>query len=194
MSGRQVENVELRVIGGAARGRKLKAPVGGKTRPTSDRVREAVFDVISSRVEGARVLDLFAGSGAMGIEALSRGAARAVFVEWGHKTAALIRENLAACGLDRRGLVIRKKLPGGLGGVMEREGPFEIIFIDPPYEKGLARRALAELAKLSPEAVSETVVVEHSGREEMPGREGRFVRIKRKDYGSTSVTIYERKT
>ncbi len=184
----------MRVIGGAVCGKKLKAPPGARTRPTSDKVREAVFNVISSRPEGARVLDLFAGSGAMGIEALSRGAERAVFVESSHKTARLIRENLAACGFEREGLVIRKKLPGGLGGVIEREGPFDLVFIDPPYEKGLASKTLAELAKMPAETVPGTVVIEHSGREKLPETEGPFVRMKGRKYGSTHVTFYERKT
>jgi len=187
-------NVAVRVIGGTARGRKLKAPSGGKTRPTSDRVREAVFNVISRKLEGARVLDLFAGSGAMGIEALSRGAERAVFVESGRKTTELIRENLVACGFEKLGLVIRKKLPGGLDGIMEREGPFEIVFMDPPYEKGLAAKALAELARTSSEAAFETVVVEHSRREKLPENEGRFERVGQRKYGTTHITVYERKS
>jgi 16S rRNA (guanine966-N2)-methyltransferase len=121
----------MRVVAGSARGRRLVAPRGTATRPTSDRVRESVFDLLASRggVEGDRVLDLFAGTGAMGIEALSRGASEAVFVEWDRGAAAAIEANLRTTGLGP-GRVVRRDVRTFLAG---DPGRFDLAFCDPPY-------------------------------------------------------------
>lgn len=131
----------MRVVAGTARGRRLVSPPGSTTRPTSDRVREAVFDMLVSldaagltRIEGAEVVDLFAGTGAMGIEALSRGAARATFVEWDREAAAVIERNLAATGVEQ-GTVVRRDVAVFLRSpaITSRTGPFDVAFCDPPY-------------------------------------------------------------
>lgn len=124
----------MRVVGGTARGRTLVAPPGSRTRPTSDRVREAIFNALYSRggVEGATVADLFAGSGALGIEALSRGAVHATFVDRDRSARHAIRRNLDACGFGDRATVVSAPVERWLGGLGD-EARFDVVFCDPPY-------------------------------------------------------------
>ena len=130
-----------RVIAGSAGGRPLRTPRGEQTRPTAERTKEAVFSAVEARMSlrGARVLDLFAGSGQLGIEALSRGAEVAVFVERDGKTAELIRQNLATCGLSERAIVRRMSVPAALEQLMrQQKGPedgFDLVLMDPPYRE-----------------------------------------------------------
>ena len=120
----------MRVITGSARGRRLLELAGGETRPTADRVKEGVFNIIQFDIEGRRVLDLFAGTGQLGVEALSRGAAEAVFVEQRRDAARLVTENLKLTGLADRARVVNGDALSYLAGAGER---FDIVFIDPPY-------------------------------------------------------------
>lgn len=140
----------MRIVGGKFRGRALVAPAGRDTRPTSDRAREAVFNVLehapwSPGIESSRVLDLFAGSGALGLEAMSRGAAFALFVETDAAARGALRDNIEALGLfgaariHRRDAADLGQKPAGLGE------PFDLVFLDPPYRKGLGEAALAKL-------------------------------------------------
>lgn len=135
----------MRVVAGVYGGRRLVAPAGSATRPTSDRVREALFSILGPRVEGARVLDLFAGSGALGIEALSRGAATAVFVDSSARAIAAIRTNLEALGIDAD--VRRIDARAALRPPSAPPDPYDLVFLDPPY-----RRA-AELGRELSEAL-----------------------------------------
>jgi 16S rRNA (guanine966-N2)-methyltransferase len=157
----------VRVVAGRLGGRRLRAVPGSATRPTSDRVREALFSVLGPRVEGARVLDLFAGTGALAIEALSRGAASAVLVEQSAQATAVIRANLEALGLTGVATVRRTKAEVYLRS--QRDGPFDLAFLDPPYALpvGLLAGILARLARaaLTPGAV---VALESSARAEPP--------------------------
>src|SRR5262245_30521408 len=133
----------MRVIGGHDRGRRLRAPRGLRTRPTADRVRETLFDVLGPAVVGARVLDLFAGTGAGGIEALSRGAARVVLVERDQTALRALRANLAALGAPRASArVMAGDVLHVLPQVGAQEGPFDFVFVDPPYATSLAGRTL----------------------------------------------------
>lgn len=134
----------MRVIAGSARSLPLKTAAGMDTRPTTDRIRETLFNMLGSTVPDCRFLDLFAGSGAIGIEALSRGAARAVFVEKNPKAAACIRQNLEFTRLDARAVLLRTDVFAALGSM--QEPAFDVIFMDPPYNCGLERRALEMLA------------------------------------------------
>ncbi len=151
----------IRIVGGSARGRKLKAPSGQKLRPTSERVREALFDILGSAIKGASFLDLFAGTGAVGIEALSRGGGRVVLVEKDRQVCKLIRENLIRCGFSHQVPVWKKDARTVLES--DRFSPFDIIFIDPPYDTNLANACLARLDR-NPEKVK-TVVIEHNTRQ-----------------------------
>jgi 16S rRNA (guanine966-N2)-methyltransferase len=157
----------VRVIAGAAKGRRLETPRGRGTRPTADRVREALFSSLQRRLPGARVADLYAGSGALGIEALSRGAATATFVERSRTAYEAIRHNLEVTGLGedaavlvaRAGPALRDGLPGG---------PFDIVLIDPPYD--VDPHELAEVLELVADALAPggIVVVEASRRAPAP--------------------------
>lgn len=178
----------MRVIAGVARGRPLKAPKGRGTRPTSDRVREALFNVLAARVPGARVLDGFAGTGALGIEALSRGARAAVFVEQNPAVAGLIRENLRSTGLGESAGVVVQDVSRTAS--LEPLGPFDLVFLDPPYDKGWAARllqAFSRSALLAPEGL---LILEHSRREaaleQAPGLE----RVRQLIYGDTVLSLY----
>ncbi len=127
----------MRIIAGEFRSRVLQAPRGWNTRPTSDRLRETLFNVLGSRVDGARFLDLYAGTGAAGLEALSRGAREAVFVEQGTPALAAIRANIAALGVGARARVEAKAVRRWLGTAARSMGAsFEVVFLDPPYDRG----------------------------------------------------------
>lgn len=134
----------MRVITGTARGRRLKELQGMETRPTTDRVKEAIFSIIQFELEGRRVLDLFAGTGQLGIEALSRGAAKADFVDQRRDAAALIRENLQLCQLADRGTVHCAEAFAFLASCRET---YDIILLDPPYGTGLLQKALEQIQK-----------------------------------------------
>ncbi len=180
----------MRVIAGRLGGRRLVAPRGWATRPTSDRVREALFSALGD-LGGARVLDLYAGTGALGIEALSRGAARATFVENARPALAALRENLASLGLDRAAHVVARPVAAGAsGGALA--GPFDLVLADPPYaalaEVPPAVEALVAAGALSPDA---RVVVEHAARDDAPAIAGLSPRPSR-TYGDTAITIYDR--
>ena len=184
----------MRIVGGLYRGRPLIAPPGEATRPTSDRAREAIFNVLqhaawSPGLEGARVIDLFAGSGALGLEALSRGAAFCLFVETDVAARGTIRDNVEALG---RGELfgrtrIHRRDATDLGIRPGSDGPaFDLVFLDPPYGKGLGERALAQLAAggwLSPDAVA---VFERGAEEPDPEVAG-FELLDDRRYGAARV-------
>src|SRR5476651_777942 len=156
----------MRIVGGRLRGRVLKAPASRAIRPTSERLRESIFDILAHRhgelLEGARVVDLFAGSGALGFEALSRGASFALFVDDGAEARALLRENVEALSLG--GVTRIWRADAAKLGKAPAGAPFTLAFLDPPYDKGLAGPALAGLVEggwLGPAAI---VVVEESTR------------------------------
>jgi 16S rRNA (guanine(966)-N(2))-methyltransferase RsmD len=176
-----------RIIAGAARGRRLAAPRGTGTRPTSDKVRGAVFNVLGQFFEGGAVLDLYAGTGALALEALSRGCARATCVEADRATAELARENAETCGFADRVEVVR----GRVADVLPRLAPssFALAFVDPPYEEGPE----AALALLGPVLLpGARVVAEHDARRPPGERYGPLALADRRRYGSTGVSIYQR--
>ncbi|MDP3969605.1 MAG: 16S rRNA (guanine(966)-N(2))-methyltransferase RsmD [Nocardioides sp.] len=178
-----------RIIGGTAGGRRLRTPPGSTTRPTSDRVREALFSALEASLggwEGLRVLDLYAGTGAVGLEALSRGAAVATFVEHDRRAAQVLRQNVASLALPGGEVVVGSV--SRVVGVPARE-PYDLVFADPPYplaEDDLAGvlAALVTGAWLAPDAV---VVVERSGRSPAPRLPEGIAPDRRKDYGETSL-------
>ncbi len=174
----------MRIIAGTLGGRRLVAPRGLATRPTSDRVREALFSALGD-VSGARVLDLFAGTGALGIESLSRGAAHATFVENARPALQALRANLAALGVADRASVVAEAAVRAVGSVA---GPFDLVFIDPPYA------ALATIPPLVAAldralAPGSTLVLEHASRDPQPRLEGLEGRPPRA-YGDTSISVF----
>jgi len=151
----------VRVIAGTWRGRRLEAPRWGGLRPTSDRLRETLFNVLAPRVEGARLLDAYAGTGAVGIEALSRGAAHVTFIDRDRRAAALIRSNLARCGLPDNGVVLCHDVALALAR-RAAPGPYAIIFLDPPYDRAPAPETLdAAAGLLEPGGL---LILEHARR------------------------------
>jgi 16S rRNA (guanine966-N2)-methyltransferase len=182
----------MRVIGGSDRGRRLKAPRGMRTRPTADRMRVTLFDILGPSVAGARVLDLFAGTGAVGIEALSRGAARAVFVEKSHDALRALRANLAALQLGRaEARVVAGDALATLPVLAASEAPFDLVFVDPPYAGELAARALAALAGSSLLAPGSRVVVQHPVRTPPVAPAGLTAAREPRRFGDTALTFLE---
>jgi len=180
----------MRVVGGRLRGRNLAAPRSDAIRPTSDRLRESVFNILAHAyadpVTGARVLDLFAGTGALGIEALSRGAAFALLIDDGAEARALIRQNIDALGLGAVMRVFRRDATK-LGPAHPVE-PFSLVFLDPPYRKGLGERALASLRDgvwLTPDAL---IVVEEAADAGFAAPAG-FTELERRAYDDTVVVV-----
>lgn len=180
----------MRIVGGRLRGRKLAAPSSQAIRPTSDRLRESLFNILAHAygdpVAGARVLDLFAGAGALGLEALSRGAAFALFVDDGAEARALIRENIAALGLGGVTRIFRRDATR-LGPVHPL-APFSLAFLDPPYGTGLAEQALASARDggwFAPEAL---VVVEEAAQSAFKAPDG-FQELERRRYDDTELVF-----
>ena len=179
----------MRVIAGAFKGRRL-APVQGRIRPTAAKVREAVFSILGPAVFGARVLDLFAGTGALGIEALSRGAVQAVFVEDHPEALKVLRRNLADLGLEDRTTVWSLTVTTALKQLAGRGERFGLAFLDPPYGGGEAAAALSALAALKLLPPGARVVVEHSRRETLPEACGPLTRLEVRRYGDTQAAFY----
>jgi 16S rRNA (guanine(966)-N(2))-methyltransferase RsmD len=176
----------MRVIAGVARGQRLIAPKDAQTRPISDRAKESLFGVLGERVVGARFLDLYAGSGAIGIEALSRGAAQATFVERARPAVAAIRENLARTGLADQAAIESRAVEPFLGTTSA--GPWDVVVLDPPYAERTLDLPLERLRPhLAPGAV---VVVKHFWRTPMPSGAGLAVTRSRR-FGETALTFLE---
>lgn len=170
----------------------LRAPPGAATRPTSEKVREAMFNILANRLgslEGALVLDLFAGSGALGIEALSRGAARATFVDGGKPALAALRRNLDELGLTSRADVIAGDAVVHAARIAP-PSPWRLVFVDPPYKSDLAVRAVLAIppANLAPGA---SIVIEHDKHGTPPETLGSLLRTDQRRYGDTMVSFFE---
>ncbi len=180
----------MRIVGGRLRGRSLAAPKSQAVRPTSDRLRETLFNILihayGDPVTGARVLDLFAGTGALGLEAISRGAAYALFVDDGAEARALLRENVETLGLGGATRIFRRDA-GKLGPAHPLE-PFSLVFLDPPYGQGLAEKALASARGGGWLAADALIVVEESATAGFKPPAG-FEEIERRAYGDTEIII-----
>ena len=182
--------VRVRFVGGNLGGRVLRAPPGAATRPTSEKVREAVFNILDPRLAlgGAHVLDLFAGTGALGLEALSRGAAHATFVDSARSAVTAIRNNLRALGIADRATVVA----GDAVASAARHAPaapWQLVFVDPPYRSDLATRAVAALPPdhLAADAV---VVIEHDRHNAPPDQVGSLLRPDQRRYGDTLISFF----
>jgi 16S rRNA (guanine966-N2)-methyltransferase len=202
----------MRIVSGRLGGRRLRAPAGAATRPTSERVREAVFSILGPPGDDTHVLDLFAGSGAMGLEALSRGAASATFVDSGRPALTALRENIADLGLADQARVIPSDVltfvralsrgeaeargsggPAGSARGAKGRSPFAArwVFIDPPYRTDLASKVLEVLGS-RPDALADdaSVLVEHDRRNPPAERHGSLIRTDSRRYGDTVIAIY----
>jgi 16S rRNA (guanine966-N2)-methyltransferase len=186
----------MRIIGGKLKRKKLGPVPGRGIRPTADRVRESIFNILAPSIRQAVVLDLFAGTGAMGIEALSRGAAEAVFLDHGPKALAAIRKNISACGLDRHARTIHWDAAKGLGCLATLPHRFTLVFMDPPYRHGLVEPTLADLHAVGALAAGARIVVEHSREEPIQISIGEteltavFPVVDSRRYGKTLVSFF----
>ncbi|MEG1942311.1 MAG: 16S rRNA (guanine(966)-N(2))-methyltransferase RsmD [Angelakisella sp.] len=177
----------MRVITGTARGRKLITLEGNDVRPTTDKVKEAMFSAIQFEIEGARVLDLFCGSGQLGLEALSRGAAYCTFVDQSRDAQNVTRENLQATGLSKNSKVAAMD---AMAFLQSTQGGFDIALLDPPYGKELVSTALPKLAeKMSDSGV---IICETAVTDELPETVGDFAAVRNRRYGKIMLTIYRK--
>ncbi len=181
----------LRIIAGDLKGRKLKTVRGTKTRPTANRTREAIFTILAPQFVGCRVLDLFAGNGAFGIEALSRGAESAVFIDIDPDSIAILTTNLKTLSLERQTKIIRWNMLRDLNCLKSLPTPFELVFMDPPYRRNMIAPALQNLHRSQSLASGTRVVVEHSYREPVVFGRLPFEIADRRQYGKTLVTILD---
>jgi len=179
----------MRIISGASKGRKLAVPKSASLRPTSSRVKESIFNILREKIEGRRVLDLFAGTGNLGIEALSRGAKQAVFVEKGGQALRLIRRNLDQSGLRERSEILPVDASRAIRILKQRGECFDLIFMDPPYEKGLIERTLLTLSSHPIYHRDSTVIIEHHRREGLPSRLSGWTLIRQRQTGDTVASF-----
>jgi 16S rRNA (guanine966-N2)-methyltransferase len=178
----------LRVIAGSLKGRRLKAPTWDGLRPTSDKLRETLFNVLATRIAGARVLDGYAGTGAIGIEAISRGASMVTFVEEDRRAQKLIAENLAHCGVENGYAMVRARVEQAVENVPAAS--LDIVWFDPPYEDSI-ESVVAVIARtaelLAPDGV---VVLEHAKRRRFPDAAGALVRGRQIISGDSALSFY----
>ena len=179
----------MRVISGTARGRKLKELEGLETRPTTDRVKESIFNIIQFDIEGRRVLDLFGGTGQLGIEALSRGAASCVFVDARQDAAAVIRENLKLTRLEDRAQV---RQGDSLAYLQTCGLRFDLIILDPPYQSPLLEQALEAIARIDILNKNGIMVCESGLEKQLPELQSPYVRGSEYRYGKIKLTVYRR--
>jgi 16S rRNA (guanine(966)-N(2))-methyltransferase RsmD len=182
----------MRIIAGEFRGRRLRAPEGLSTRPTSDKVRESLFNILGSAVVGARVLDLFAGSGAVGLEALSRGAESVVFVEASRKALALLDDNVEHCGVRNSVMLVQKDARSALRALATSGKCFDFVYVDPPYDAGQYVPVLRLLGSGDLLATGGVVVVESRTNDRLPDVAGVLRRYRDVRHGSTNLGFYGR--
>lgn len=181
----------MRVIAGKARGHKLDTLKGNATRPTMDKVKGAIFSMIAPDICDSCVLDLFAGSGALGIEALSRGAQSAIFVDKSRDSVGIIKKNLEHTKLYESSTVMNCDAMEAVMRLKDRKLKFDIIFIDPPYNKKIVQKALIFLESNGILKDNGIIIVEHSKDDNLPEEVGRFKKFKFKQYGITIISFYQ---
>ena len=179
----------MRVITGSARGRKLKELVGTDTRPTTDMVKESIYSIIQFDIEGRRILDLFGGTGQMGIEALSRGAAHCTFLDTRREATDLIKENLALTKLDDSATVLQRDALSYLASCGEK---FDVVFLDPPYATDLLEKSLELITKIDIMTENGIIVCESDVNSQLPEGQAPYVRGKEYRYGKIKITMYRR--
>ena len=176
----------MRVITGSARGRRLKTPENYDIRPTTDNVKESIFNILQFDIEGRRVLDLFAGTGQLGIEALSRGAASAVFIDRDRAAVQIVKDNLRICGLT--GTVLCTDAPEYLKGC----GRFDLIFVDPPYDSGLYDEVLQTINSFDILSEGGIMIVEARRETPLPDMAAPYRKLREYRYGKVKICSYTR--
>lgn len=175
------------------KGRRLVKIKGPYIRPTSDMVRSSIFNILGQTMTGLAILDLFAGTGSLGIESLSRGAKKAVFIDKSSRALAIIKKNLTICGYNALSMIIREELPNGLAHIQDlRCGQFDLVFIDPPYGKGYIKPTIYKLIECDLLAKNSIVVVESSteANDPLPSKVRNLHLKPTRSYGSTLIGLY----
>jgi len=180
----------VRIIGGELKGRRLQAGKGRAVRPTSGKIREAIFDIIAPFLSDGVVLDLFAGTGGVGIEALSRGMERAVFVEKSPGVVPILKKNISACQLERQAEVIARSVSNGIKTLCSRNDKFKLIFLDPPYQKNLLEGTLEQIDKANLLSKGGIVIAEHSDGERVGKGFGKLVGYDCRRYGHALLSFF----
>lgn len=181
----------MRVIAGEAKGRPLKAVPGANTRPTTDKVKEAIFSMVGPYFEGGMALDLFAGTGGLGIEAISRGMTRGIFIDLERQSIEVIRRNVEAAGMTDRAEIYKNEAGRAIKLLAKRELAFDLVFLDPPYKMKEADKLMAEMAERGLLADGAVIVVEHDARHAYSEQFGAFRQRRQAVYGDIAVTIYD---
>lgn len=177
----------MRVIAGDYKGRKLETPMDNSVRPTSDKVKEALFSILMNDIWGSKVCDLFAGTGGLGIEALSRGAEKCYFADQSRASIKLLTENVKKCGAQEKSVII----PGDFTRALERlREQIDIFIIDPPYGNGMEYKAMEIIQRNNLLAEDGVIVVEHDARDKMDDQVAGFTKLKEKKYGKVVLSIY----
>ncbi|MBO8129448.1 MAG: 16S rRNA (guanine(966)-N(2))-methyltransferase RsmD [Peptococcaceae bacterium] len=181
----------MRIIGGEAKGRILKSVRGMEVRPTAGRVREALFNILAGRVFDSRWLDLFAGSGSIGIEALSRGASRVIFVENNPKVASVLRQNVTGAGFHSRSQIMRADVIQAIQKLSFQDDKFDVVFMDPPYSKyALYKKILTMLDEKNLLTTGGVIVAESHKSNPLYSEIGRLYRVRQNRYGDSLLTFY----
>ena len=181
----------MRIISGTARGRKLREPQGLDTRPTTDKVKESLFNIIQFELEGRRVLDLFAGTGQLGLEALSRGAERCTFVDQRREAAALVRENVKLCRFEDRSQVVQGEAQAFLTSCSRGE-KFDVILLDPPYQTDLLKQCIEKIARFDILREYGIIVCESGAEWTLPALESPYEAGREYRYGQIKLTVCRR--
>jgi 16S rRNA (guanine(966)-N(2))-methyltransferase RsmD len=179
----------MRIISGTSKGRKLVTPRSQSLRPTSDRVKESIFNILQDEIVGKVVLDLFAGTGNLGIEALSRGAKKTIFVEKGRQALRLIQRNLTQFGLEEQSEILPKDANRAIGILKQKGESFDLILMDPPYEKGLIQRTLMKLNSYPIYHKDSILVIEHDRREPLSTVMDGWNLIRQRRIGDTLISF-----
>lgn len=177
----------MRIIAGDYKGRRLYTPKDNEIRPTTDKVKEAIFSILTNHIYGSKVIDLFAGTGNLGLEALSRGAEHCYFGDFSRDSLALIKENITYCKAGDKSTVI----PGDFRKVLSRiKEPCDLILLDPPYGSGLLPQCLEEIKELDLLAEDGIILCEHRKEEQLPDELGGFQKVKERKYGTVVISLY----
>lgn len=182
---------DMRVVSGTQKGRSLKAVPGNTTRPTTDKVKESLFNMIGPYFEGGMALDLFAGSGGLGIEAISRGIDKVIFVDRDRMAIQTIHDNLSSCGFTEQSEVYRNDAERALKAIIKRDLIFDYIFLDPPYKKQQLTKLLEMMDRDQLLTEDGLIICEHSSDIQLPEQIGRYIQFKHENYGIISISIYK---
>ena len=180
----------MRVLAGALKGRRLQTPRGSTTRPTADQVRIALMDTLTPQLPGARLLDLFAGAGGVGLEAISRGAAHATFVERDPRALAALRANVDALGVGEQTRIERGAVPAILDRLARADARYDVVFLDPPYEPDAVTPTVELLGRLDLVVPGGLVIAQHLTKRPPPARSGRLGAYRTRRFGETTLTFF----